>query len=116
MSAKYWANHQDKILLLRYNFSNFSNLSTIDGYPDALSGHLTGDCGEVKTVGIYTRKKVLLITHLPISPIPNAAELMTHLEIQGCLDDSSSDCDIAVTSKRLLFHRVSLLVIIIILF
>ena len=31
------------------------------------------------------------MTHMRIAPILNAAELMTHLEIQGCLDDSSSD-------------------------
>ena len=45
------------------------------------------------------QKKVLLMTHLPISPILNAAELMTHLEIQGCHDDSSSDPDIACSHK-----------------
>ena len=51
--------------------------------------------------------KVFLMTHLYISPILNAVELMTHLEIQCCLDDSSSDGDIAVASKRLLFHKGS---------
>ena len=51
------------------------------------------------------RKKVLLMTHLPISPIVNAAELMTNLEIQGCLDDSSTHYDIAVRSKKLLLHK-----------
>ena len=50
-------------------------------------------------------KKVLLMTHLPISPILNAAELMTHLEIQGCFDDSSTHYDIAVRSKKLLLHK-----------
>ena len=55
------------------------------------------------------QKKVLLITHLPIFTILNAAELMIHLEIQGCLDGSSFDYDIAVTGKRLLFHKGSLL-------
>ena len=51
------------------------------------------------------KKEVLLMTHLPISPIVNAAELMTPLEIQGCLDDSPSDYYIQVASKRLLFHK-----------
>ena len=36
--------------------------------------------GEVKTAGIYSRK-VFLITHLLISPILNAAELMIHLDL-----------------------------------
>ena len=45
------------------------------------------------------------MTHMRIAPILNAAELMTHLEIQSCLDDSSSDGDRAVASKRLLFHK-----------
>ena len=45
-----------------------------------LSINITGDFGEVKTAGIYSRKKVLLMTHLPISPILNAAELMFHLD------------------------------------
>ena len=45
------------------------------------------------------------MTHMRIAPILNAAELMTHLEIQGCLDDSSSNGDIALASKRLLFHK-----------
>ena len=55
----------------------------------------------MKTAGIYSRKKVLLITHLPIFTILNAAELMIHLEIQGCPDDcdeSSADDDISVDS------------------
>ena len=38
-------------------------------------------------------KKVLLIQNI------NAAELMTHLEIQCCLDDSFSNGDIAVAGK-----------------
>ena len=45
------------------------------------------------------------MTHLPISPILDAAELMTNLEIQGCLDDSSTHYDIAVRSKKLLLHK-----------
>ena len=49
---------------------------------------LTGDCGEVKTAGIYSRKKVLLMTHLPMSPIPKLLCRRTHLEIQGGRDDS----------------------------
>ena len=54
--------------------------------------------------------KVLLMTHPYISIIPNAVELMTHLEILSCLDDSSSEGDIhvAVTSKRFLLHKGSL--------
>ena len=48
---------------------------------------------------------MLLMTHLPISPMLNAAELMTHLEIQGCLDDPSSGYYIPVASKRLLFYK-----------
>ena len=59
----------------------------------------------MKTVAIYSGKKVLFMIHLPISPILNAAELMIHLEIQGCLDDSSADYYLPVTSKRLLFHK-----------
>ena len=42
---------------------------------------IIGDFGEVKTAGIYSRKKMLLMTHLPISPILNATELMIHQEI-----------------------------------
>ena len=73
---------------------------------------LTADFGEMKTAAhIYSRKKVLWMTHLCISPMLNAVELMTHLEIQCCLDDSSSDGDIPVASKRLLFHKGSLLLI-----
>ena len=56
------------------------------------------------SIGISSRKKVLLMTHLPISPMLNVAELMIHLEVQGCLDDSS-EYDIVVTSKKLLFHK-----------
>ena len=39
--------------------------------------------------------------HLHISVMLDAAGLMTHLEIQCCLDESSSGCDITVASKRL---------------
>ena len=39
------------------------------------------------------------MTHLPISPIQNGAEVMNHLEIQDCLIDSSTDCDITVASQ-----------------
>ena len=39
------------------------------------------------------------MTHMYISAILNAALLMTHLKIQDCLDDSSSDGDILVTSR-----------------
>ena len=52
------------------------------------------------------------MTHLPMSTILNAVELMIHLKIQCCLDDSSADCDIAVSSKKLLFHKGSPLLII----
>ena len=45
--------------------------------------NFTGDFGEVKTVGIYSRKKVLLMTHLPISPILNAAVQMTSFRNSG---------------------------------
>ena len=38
---------------------------------------VTVDVWEVKTAGTYSRKKVLLMTHLPISPILNAAVKMT---------------------------------------
>ena len=71
--------------------------------------HITGDFGEVKTVVIYSRKTGLWMTHLPISPILNAVELMIHLEIHCCLDDSSSDYYIPVASKRLLFHKKNVL-------
>ena len=54
---------------------------------------------EVKTVGTYSRKKLTLVY---MSVILYAAELMTHLEIQGCPDDST-DGDIAVASKRFFF-------------
>ena len=37
---------------------------------------------------LMLQKKVFLMTHLYISPILNAAELMNNLEIQGCIDDS----------------------------
>ena len=52
-----------------------------------------------------------IMTHLYIPAILDAAELMTRLGIQGCLDDSSSDGDIAVTSKGFLFHKGSLLLL-----
>ena len=55
---------------------------------------------------------MLLMTHLPISPILNAAGLMIHLEIYDCLDDSSTDYDIAVRSKKPLFLKGSPLLII----
>ena len=41
--------------------------------------NITGDFAEVQTAGIYCRKNVLLMTHLPISPMLNDA---VHLEIQ----------------------------------
>ena len=47
------------------------------------------------------------MTNLLVSPILNAVELMTHLEIQCRLDDSSSDGDIAIASKRCLFQKMS---------
>ena len=56
-------------------------------------------------------KKVLLTTHPPISPILNAADLMNHLDIQGCLGDSFTDYYVTVTSKMLLFHEGSPLLI-----
>ena len=43
--------------------------------------NITGDFAEVQTAGIYCRKNVFLMTHLPISPMLNAAELIIHLEI-----------------------------------
>ena len=40
--------------------------------------HVPNFFGEVKTVGIYIlKKKVLLVTHLPISPMLNAAVQVT---------------------------------------
>ena len=52
------------------------------------------------------------MTHQPISPILNAAELKIYLETKGCLGDSSTNYDIAVTSKKLIFHKGSPLLII----
>ena len=43
------------------------------------------------------------MTHLHVSAIPNAALLMTHLKIQGCLDG-----DMAVACSKFLFHKGSL--------
>ena len=48
-------------------------------------GSLPDDFFEVKTVGIYTLEKLLVMTHLPVSPMLNTADLMTDLEIQGSL-------------------------------
>ena len=45
------------------------------------------------------------MTHLPISSILNALELMTRIEIQGCLDDSFSDDDISVASNCSIFSQ-----------
>ena len=50
--------------------------------------YFTMDFGEVKPAFIHSRIKVFLMSHLYISPIQNVALLMTHLEIQGCPDDS----------------------------
>ena len=47
------------------------------------------------------------MTHLPLSPMLNAAGFMTHLEIQGCLNDSSSDCDITVAKEAYFPQGVS---------
>ena len=68
---------------------------------------LTEDFSEVKTAGKYSWKKCSwwLICIL-IPAVLTGVELMAHLEIQCCLDDSSSDGDI--TSKRFLFHKRSL--------
>ena len=40
-----------------------------------------------------------------ISPILNAAELITHPGIEGCLVDQIDHGDIAVASKRLCFPQ-----------
>ena len=45
------------------------------------------------------------MTHLPISPILNAAVQMTSSRNSGCPDDSSTDFDIEVRSKKLLFNK-----------
>ena len=73
------------------------------------SAIFTENFGKGENYAYILQKKVLLMTDLHIIAILNATKLMIHLKIQGCLDDSSSDGDIAVTSKRFLFHKVSLL-------
>ena len=74
---------------------------------------ITPDFCERKTAGIYSRKKKALDdSSAYISPMLNNAELMTHLEIQGGPDDSYTDYDIAIRSKKLLFHKAAPLLII----
>ena len=54
------------------------------------------------------QNKVLLVSHLPKSPVHQCAHVVDSTEILDCADDSSADDDILLGKGRSFIHKMAL--------